>query len=235
MRTYPEDIKAAADESGGEPLCMNWPPSRGPEPAWMAREVMYRFPEPTVAESPKVEEEPEGLPHYRTWAFVTDLLEAGPKLSDKLVLAAKFVSAETEQQRHDAAVSAKPFAGREDWTPEFRDHAKTIKYLDIYHKGIDSADSELVTVINYPLATPATVRVRPFRTTMKYDDDTVRVRHHMTVGWLLWSLARAYELIYAEHEKYGIWGHSIRDLCFETLVIDDRDAAARRAYVGVGS
>lgn len=41
----------------------------------------------------------------------------------------------------------------------------------------------------------------------------------MSPGYFLWSVAKEYERIYKEHEKYGIWGHAIEDLGFERITI----------------
>jgi len=43
----------------------------------------------------------------------------------------------------------------------------------------------------------------------------------MSVGYLLWVLARAYRKVYEEYGAYGVWGHAIGDLVFERLEIKD--------------
>ncbi len=43
----------------------------------------------------------------------------------------------------------------------------------------------------------------------------------MSPGYFLWTIAKEYERIYAEHEKYGVWGHAIGDLGFERITINE--------------
>jgi len=41
----------------------------------------------------------------------------------------------------------------------------------------------------------------------------------MSPGYFLWTVAKEYERIYKEHEKYGVWGHEMSDLGFERIRI----------------
>lgn len=52
----------------------------------------------------------------------------------------------------------------------------------------------------------------------------------MSVGYLLWQLARAYKIIYKSHAKWGVWGHAIGDLTFEIFELNDNIG-----YVAIGS
>lgn len=54
------------------------------------------------------------------------------------------------------------------------------------------------------------------------DDKPYRyVYRHMSVGYLCHQIARAYQAIYAAHERFGVWGHGIEDLVIERLRIRD--------------
>lgn len=85
----------------------------------------------------------------------------------------------------------------------------------------DFAPTPLVIQIDYPLRSVVGLAITP---------STAPSGHVFTsAGHVLWHIACAYEKIYGEAEateagqkKYGIWGHSIDDLVFEGLKIDEK-------------
>lgn len=48
-----------------------------------------------------------------------------------------------------------------------------------------------------------------------------RGTEHVTVGYLLAMLGRAYRRIYREPKKFGVWGHGIGDLTFAKIAVRD--------------
>lgn len=79
--------------------------------------------------------------------------------------------------------------------------------------------------IEYPLERGVRLTIKPM--TIRVEEKKpgkksrcVDTRSEMTVGYFLWSVAKEYERIYKEHEKYGVWGHAIEDLGFETIHIN---------------
>ena len=81
--------------------------------------------------------------------------------------------------------------------------------------------------ISYPMSGRiARVTIKPY-TTKRHG----RPMHdRMSVGYLLYQLARAYKQIYRRWKHYGIWGHAIDDLVFEHLKIENNVG-----YVSIGS
>ncbi len=75
--------------------------------------------------------------------------------------------------------------------------------------------------IDYPLNATARVTIKPYTMSSMRRRRGDREEGLMTVGYVLWQLARAYKVIYKQWRKYGIWGHAITDLCFEGLTIKD--------------
>ena len=221
----PHPEKILTDKAEEHPLSMNWPPSRGPEPEWITREPKRDYPQPKIVgdklivrsegyeEEADEQERLDKLVWYAVWAQVVDLLKAGPDLSDRLVVGASLVSSSGDPDGE-----------------EVPPRARTMKYLAFAHAGI--AVGTLKSTLSYPLKSEVEVEIEPYTIDFHWrpEGDAKRLRKDLTVGWVLWSLARAYELIYAEHEKYGVWGHSIRDLCFEGIAFQDD-----RVYVMVGS
>jgi hypothetical protein len=84
----------------------------------------------------------------------------------------------------------------------YRGHAE--KYLPTRTYTID---------IDYPMHMMARVTVYPYRND--------RGHKHVTVGYLLAMLGRAYRRIYREPEKFGVWGHGIGDLTFAKIEVRD--------------
>lgn len=84
----------------------------------------------------------------------------------------------------------------------YRGHAE--KYLPTRTYTVD---------LDYPLHAIARVKVYPYRTD--------RGHQHVTVGYLLAMLGRAYRRIYREPEKFGVWGHGIDDLTFAKIAVRD--------------
>lgn len=221
------------DDSSGEPMCMNWPPSRGPEPEWMTQEPKCIFPQPVLLDDFDDGPVDEETPLIYTWAYVKDLILAGPALSDRLVVGAETWTPEDQLQQNQEFVADEVINVREKKLGDFTPCSRTITYLDIRHPGIDARP--LTAVLDYPFGRRVGVRIEPYtfirpRHPNVPDDEQESRGTYQTLGWVLWSLARAYELIYAEHEKYGVWGHSIRDLCFETFSLNGDHVS-----VGVGS
>jgi hypothetical protein len=64
----------------------------------------------------------------------------------------------------------------------------------------------------YPMAKIARVTVRPY----KYG-----TQRKMTIGYLLWQLARAYDTIYGAPFFWGVRNHDISDLRFVDFELDD--------------
>lgn len=86
--------------------------------------------------------------------------------------------------------------------------------------------------LRYPLSHVARVHVKPFREKLPRSMlEKGRTSHpRMTLGYLLWQAARAYVSVYKEYKRYGVWGHHIGDLGFESLDIEDNVAR-----FGIGS
>lgn len=51
-------------------------------------------------------------------------------------------------------------------------------------------------------------------------DVYLKIKNCASVGGLLWDISQVYkEEIYKDPKRYGIWGHSIGDLYFESITI----------------
>lgn len=85
--------------------------------------------------------------------------------------------------------------------------------------------------INYPLDTFVRIEVPPLKVQSALPTDRqVMVKEVMSPGWLMWAVAKEYERIYANWKHYGVWGHSIDDLGFERIKVDEDGVAT--LYVG---
>lgn len=88
---------------------------------------------------------------------------------------------------------------------------------DWYENGFGT----LRTVIDYPLSVAVGLTINPMTVTRVSDHGGTRTDKEMRLGYFLWMVAKEYERIYAEHEKYGVWGHAIGDLGFEGVVVHE--------------
>lgn len=195
-------------------LSLNWPPSRGPTPRWMRRRLGYVVPSVEVIALPirKKERSPTGGPGS-TYLSLWQQIEACATLRPrqwKLVGGASL--------------------GRFSKGSLHRATLETSLPVLTNRLSKTSRARPLIFDLSYPLSRIARVTIRPYvtrRLVTIRDDETKRltkktrvVEHEeMNVGYVLWQLARAYQRIYREHRKYGVWGHAIEDLWFEGMEI----------------
>lgn len=214
---------------------LNWPPSRGPMPAWMKAKPVYSIPPFAIEEidvvrgngrrgrSPATEivrfptpPAPKSKHAKRRGVIYADdaraALNAEREISLHLSVDVEAVATLRPSQFHlvTGAWSAPPFTletvvGQKRRVPE-RPSARG--YLPARALTFDLA---------YPLSKIARVTVRPY----SVKRGRGRAREQMDVGYVLWTLAQAYKEIYRRHAKWGVWGHAIGDLVFERLDISD--------------
>lgn len=214
----------------------NWPPSRGPEPK--RPEPEYTWPKPVI-EGP--------LKYDFHEAEARELSFRKPPEDDGRGFG-KFLD---EKMQTGEPVPLKDFQDARDavrylllsTSTHVTDLLKVDAIVaDRLVQAVDDKEGRLVSYLperalkarlSYPLDSVAVVTIEPYTVRHRYERDGVafhRDDRWMTVGWYLWSLAQAYQRIYDDWKKWGIWGHSIRDLVFEQVVIKDDEA-----WIGVGS
>lgn len=196
----------------------NHPPSRGPNPhepkPWeVAPVVIKRLPE-RHPEMPWPPPEPLGPRLKRSLAKGPLSLQV-----DGHVTTISSLSIDQAMHLHFGSV-----------------HKEEISWATGPLEAIAKQGASLTFRLDYPLNRAADVLVTPvFRPR--------RSGQHawLSVSAILWQLAKAYEQIYAEetediaggvHPRWGIWGHAMSDLVFETLDIVPDQGIGR---VGVGS
>jgi len=231
---------------------MNWPPSRGPMPAWMRAKPTYTIPEPEIEMVELVEVgKPirvvhKGLPAkatpppmtFRRRKPATEIKRIPtpppPSVKHKRKLPRGMFRISDMRASHDAqrevdlslfvdvetAATLKP----EQWS--LISGARLGKSRRRRRGAFATTESYLPTRtytfdLTYPLSKVARVTIKPY---------TCNKREQMSVGYLLWQLARAYKAVYKKHKQYGVWGHAISDLAFESLEIKDNVG-----IVGIGS
>lgn len=92
---------------------------------------------------------------------------------------------------------------------------QAVKVIDAYPKPYKYINIPAITytmAISYPLSTTAEVIIEPY---MWYG------QARQNVGWILWSIAQAYEYIYTRADDYYVWGHALNDLIYEIIKIKD--------------
>jgi hypothetical protein len=234
--------------------CLNWPPSRGPNPhthrevleaGAVTRKILPAPPEPEIAvkeretvaalvggdktalaalgiEIPKGKKlgpfkvmrtfsirqpAPRVLAgRWKVWYQVSDVLGLTLEQASNFITACRLDGKRTDHEHFDF------------WW----DYAPRSLWVDIV----------------YPLKRGVRLLVKPMLRAWSKCDTCGNRRWHdgkkeprLTPGYLLWTVAREYAQIYKEHEKYGVWGHAIEDLGFESITIE-KDGVVR---LGIGS
>lgn len=220
----------------------NWPPSRGPMPTELAHKPAYEVPPYEIEMIPREPNKrpppvkrvvpPQGktIKGRRLTFFSSNKFESQRKLSIYLSHhVATCATLKPEQWRLvGGAVLQKSRT-----VPTHVSHigSKTVRRgkTRIPTRAVLETDlptRALTFDLVYPLSVTARVTVRPYaRVGWKG-----RKSEWMDVGYVLWQLARAYKEIYRKHKRYGVWGHAITDLVFESLSISDNIGD-----VGIGS
>jgi hypothetical protein len=86
----------------------------------------------------------------------------------------------------------------------WRNAGVTTSYFDI---------EKVVAAFDYPLKQKCVLTIRP---TLDSNGHSML----MNIGYFLWQVARAYQdIVYVSPQKYGIWGHGLNDLYFETIIL----------------
>lgn len=222
---------------------MNWPPSRGPnphkhgpiwvEPDVVQEDVAFGPPQDNVPRPPIMSPDP---PHETPEdADLAATSEPSGASGPVVAVAKPVLSGRWKVNYHVATVASLTVEQacrimsaarvRSDWrTPVGRQNDTWFEF----------EPSTLTLTVEYPFGMGPKVAIQPIvrrwpacEACGTPDDD----RLEMTPGWLLWRLAREYVRMYQEHEKYGVWGHAITDLYFETIQVEIGGAA----HVGMGS
>jgi len=183
----------------------NW--DTKPSPDWVS------VPEPKLMDKRfKMAEEPSALSsrNISLDLKLIDVLRFGPHAADALISGATKVA---------VRVNGKPRRA----TSSVRYMEKVVTGSYGRHRSPDAL--AMRANIDYPLNQAVGVEVQP------YDLARRSPYYCMTVGWLVWSLARAYEKIYEEPDYYGVWGHGLEDLFFEYLVVNGNEVRE----LGIGS
>lgn len=184
----------------------NW--DTKPSPDWVS------VPEPKLMDERfKMAEKPSSPPTRDIYVDlkVIDVLRFGPHAADALISGAAKVP---------VTMNGKP--------P--RRVASTVKYMEqvvtgSYGRHISPDALVMRANLDYPLSTAVGVEIQP------YDVAWRSPYYCMSIGWLLWSLARAYEKIYEKPDHYGVWGHGLEDLFFEYLIVNGKEVRE----LGIGS
>ena len=223
---------------------LNWPPSRGPKPFCMTKHSNrpFIYPEPEREDIKKPLREPIAV--NLPWEAEKEIIEESTTAEGKCW-----------KSGYEAIDSSKNFIKGLELTPEemlarekekfekkqsysLNYHVKTVasltvKQADSLLLGKDNETKclekyiepgrEIEVLITYPLSLNVLLKIKPY-------DRSSHVKQQLTVGYVLWLIAKEYERIYIEHEKYGIWGHEMGDLYFEQLSIQKN-----KAKISIGS
>lgn len=219
---------------------MNWPPSRGPMPERMKQKFEY-----PILECQDFEFQPQKID--REERKLVDVL-----LRDKGIVkpaskpgqkppTVKFPKVSPKQWRYPMKIrcgvdvealasvtveqARRLVVGILDHGDKPRRNAFT--GVSRYWEFESYLEARPLTIqINYPLAKGVRLTIKPYnRVWFGENGEARRLILEMSLGYVLWTVAKQYERIYREWERYGVWGHACSDLVFEGLVVN-QDATA---------
>lgn len=94
---------------------------------------------------------------------------------------------------------------------------------ELHDSWIGYEPEDLRITIDYPMDKSVTFKVKPRLDCLK--------EKYVSLGLFLLDVAKKYTEIYKKPKKYGIWGHHIDDLVFESVTV----TADGRVTLGIGS
>lgn len=226
---HDEEAKIIQDAiNNGYPI-MNWPPSRGPMPAWMEHKPVIKVPKVELVELQEGAEPPirvvqtEVPNDMRFSEFRTTLeLERNWTYSDLGVLSVEEMLSASAQDATNLVRGVRglhPIERRGRGQPSERKTCDNL--LPVRTVVVD---------LDYPFGKVARLLIRPYIVETIRRDGEIAQWPTMRLGYVLWQIAQAYGQIYAEHERWGVWGHAIGDLVFESFRLEDNIG-----HIGIGS
>lgn len=198
---------------------LNWPPARGPKPPELERKVEY--------EVQRAAFEPFRLRQSRAAKDERLLLvEAALDLKYReLGGVDKHPTIEWIRPKTQAYRLPSKFSADVDYPVQViaqLDFVTANQFVQGVARGIrlDEIAPKAITVdLTYPLSVGVRMKIKPFVVNESIGDDDGVCHRAMSIGYILWAIARQYENIYENWKKYEIWGHGLEELRFSRLKI----------------
>jgi hypothetical protein len=198
---------------------LNWPPAKGPRPPELDPKIEYEVERPAFA--------PFRLRQSRAAKDERLLLvEASLDLKYReLGGVDKHPTIEWIRPRTSAARLPSKFSADVDYPVHAiakLDFETASQFVQGIARGIrlDEIAPRAITVdLTYPLSVGVRMRIKPYTVNESRGDDDGTFHRAMSVGYILWTIARQYENIYENWKKYGIWGHGLEELRFTRLKV----------------
>lgn len=221
--------KRMAEE--GNPRLLNWPPSRGPKPKWMADGPSIEVPKITLLTS----ERPKRAPDSEAEMIADAIKESVKKSAGDA--RKQYASDEVAIKRISFADIRRQREEQQHWALSLNHHLASIAALNDVRTaerlifGVTEEGRLEMTlptrtyrvVLGYPLSIDVVLSIPPLEITPRPRPGRKArpMRQHQTVGYLAWVIAKTYEeTIYADWERFGVWGHALSDLWLEKMSID---------------
>lgn len=208
-----------------EPTLLNWPPSRGPKPDWMTRGPEITVPAVTLLTSERlrpptmVDEERADIEKALDGKGIGEIVADGRGETFPL---------DPERGKDDT---------RQTYHLAMNTHLASVASLDLRTAqrvvtAFDEEEHRCVSLL--PTRTYRAKLIYPLNVDVMISIPPVTVTHarrpgrpkrtpkpHVDVGYLVWVIAKTYaETIYKDWKRFGVWGHAIEDLWFESLHIE---------------
>lgn len=208
---------------------INWPPSKGPKPAWLRSKRRYIVPNPERHDF-RVKQTADTAAERR---ILLDAVMDFHPIDDKDV---KKIPDVEDKVGHSFRMEkeGKRVRRRKGETKFlFNHHIATLGTLTItqairliqgYGVTKRGLEHELPLMpinvqLTYPLSKGVELTIHPYQVVRTFGNGKIEEDERMEVGYLLWVIAQEYFRIYKNWKQYKVWGHDIGDLFFEGLKI----------------
>jgi hypothetical protein len=222
-----------------EPTLLNWPPSRGPKPDWMTTGPQISVPDVTLLTSERTPGSPT-LADSEREDIEKALAGEGPRKIAPPAFAPDGDGAPVLVQQPSAysgGTTRPRTRRRQTYHLVMNAHLASVASLDLRTAqrvitAFDEEEHRCVSVLPartyhakliYPLTVDVMISIPPVTVThaTRPGRPERKPQPQVDVGYLAWVIAKTYaETIYKEWEHFGVWGHAIEDLWFETMDID---------------
>lgn len=213
---------------------MNWPPSKGPNP--YERQITYKPGRVTRQDLP-VDWHPAAAEEHEIIEEIRREENGGPAVPFEPP------SEGFEPPRPFEPPPAPPVGAWKVWFQVDDVASLTLEQAQALLTGVrvepdhDDFDNwwnakfgTLTVDLTYPLALGVRLTIEPMIVTWTGGERPTETRRDMILGYFLWVVAKEYERIYREHEKYGVWGHAMSDLGFERIIV--REDGSVELFIG---
>jgi hypothetical protein len=200
---------------------LNWPPAKGPKPPELERKIEYEIPN-AIADTFRIRQSREAREERLL------VVEASLDLKYReLGGVDKNPTIEWIRPRTPASKLPARFSADVDYSVseiaklDFETANQFVQGVALGARLDEIAPRMVMVDLVYPLSVGVRMKIKPYTVSESLGDDSNGTYYRaMSVGYILWAIARQYEHVYENWKKHGIWGHGLEELRFTKLYVN---------------